>query len=73
MTINIEADNHNKETFATYGIHKDEEPLYTCVLCNNKTPISDSVSSGGHNLTCMNCIRTKFKTTHDGFRWVCRS
>lgn len=70
MIINIEADNHNKETYETYGLHRDEAGLYTCVLCNNKTSISDSVSNRGHKLTCMHCIRTKFKTTHDGFMWV---
>lgn len=67
MTINTEVDNQNKLTYESVGLLEDEKAMYTCVLCNTQVSLSDSVSNRGHNLTCMKCIRTKFKTTHDGF------
>lgn len=59
--INEKINNDNIEIFKKQGTFNSAENRHTCVLCNNKTSIDDSISSQGNKLICIPCTYKYFE------------
>lgn len=60
LKINQKANEENIKIFKRYGTTNADEKRHTCVLCNRKVSISDSMSDNGSRLICGWCEEKYF-------------
>lgn len=65
-------DTENIKTLEKYGLSKDKENLYRCVICGEKACISNSMSYRGHRLMHTSCANKAFEPVNmiKAFRWI---
>lgn len=65
-------DAKNIQTLKEYGLSRDEENLYRCVICGKKACISNSMSYQGHRLMHTSCANKVFKPVNmiKAFQWM---
>lgn len=57
----LKANEENIKIFKKYGAFvRENEKIYTCVLCGEKISIDDATSLSGHKLICIQCVFDKF-------------
>ena len=66
----IDAENIN--TFKKYGLSRDEEDLYRCVICGEKACICNSMSYQEHRLMHTSCANRTFGSPNilEAFKWM---
>ena len=68
--INEEVDKENIKIFRQYDINCSDQLRHTCVLCDKKVSIDDSISSRGHKLICIPCAYKYFEGDYAAvFEW----
>lgn len=65
-------DAENIKTLEKYGLSRDEENLYRCVICGKKACISNSMSYQGHRLMHTCCANKAFEPANmiKVFKWM---